>query len=38
MPKPCLGHIDLENYRVGAAKVFLQSFFVLQASGAREVS
>ena len=27
MPKPCLGRIDLENYRAGAAKVFSQSFF-----------
>ena len=27
MPKSCLGRVDLENYRVGAAKVFSQSFF-----------
>ena len=27
MPKPCLGRVDLENYRAGAAKVSSQSFF-----------
>ena len=27
MPKPCLGRVDLENYRAGTAKVFSQSFF-----------
>ena len=27
MPRPCLGRVDSENYRAGAAKGFSQSFF-----------
>ena len=38
MPNPCLGRVDLENYRPGAAKVFSLPFFILQASGSRVVS